>query len=218
MKPLVCIFAHPDDEAFGPGGTIAKFAKVRPVYLICATKGESGKHKGKKDKQNLGAIRADELRKSAKILGVKKIFFLGFKDGTLSNNLYHDLAGKIERILKRIKPDTILTYEPRGISGHIDLIAVSMVSSFVFHRLPFVKKILQFCTRDSRARRKQNYFIYRPPGYRKSEIDLMVDTRETWDTKVKAMMQHQSQLHDIKRLVAWFKKLPKQENFLVISK
>jgi len=49
MKPLVCIFAHPDDEAFGPGGTIAKFAKQRPVYLICATKGESGKYKGKKN-------------------------------------------------------------------------------------------------------------------------------------------------------------------------
>ena len=148
----------------------------------------------------------------------KKIFFLGFKDGTLPNNLYHDLARKIERILKRIKPDTILTYEPRGISGHIDHIAVSMVSSFVFHRLPFVKKILQFYIRDNRARRKQSYFIYRPPGYRKSEIDLMVDTRETWDTKVKAMTEHQSQLHDIKRLIAWFKKLPKQENFLVISK
>ena len=49
MKPLVCIFAHPDDEAFGPGGTIAKFAKKRPVYLICATKGESGKYKDKKN-------------------------------------------------------------------------------------------------------------------------------------------------------------------------
>ena len=218
MKPLVCIFAHPDDEAFGSGGTIAKFAKERPVYLICATKGESGKHKGKKDKQNLGAIRADELRKSAKILGVKKIFFLGFKDGTLSNNLYHDLAGKIERILKRIKPGTILTYEPRGISGHIDHIAISMVSSFVFHRLPFVKKILQFCIRDNRARRRQNYFIYRPPGYKTSEIDLVVDTRKTWDIKVKAMMQHQSQLHDIKRLLVWFKKLPKKENFLVVTK
>lgn len=38
---LVCVFAHPDDEAFGPGGTIAKFSKTHAVYILCITRGEA---------------------------------------------------------------------------------------------------------------------------------------------------------------------------------
>ncbi len=215
MKPMVCIFAHPDDEAFGPGGTIAKLSQTREVYLICATKGEAGAKKGRKGGRNLGAIRAKELLKSAKILGIKKVYFLGFRDGTLSNSLYHQVAARIEKILKRIKPDTILTYEPRGISGHLDHIAISMISSFVFERLPFVKKLMRFCITAARARAVKEYFIYRPPGYKRSEIDLVVDVKNTWGVKLAAMLQHRSQIHDIQRILKVAKRFPKKENFLL---
>lgn len=218
MKSVVCIFAHPDDEAFGPGGTIAKLARANNVYIICATKGEAGKHKGRGGKKDLGEIRASELRESAKLLGVKKVFFLGFPDGTLSNNLYHDIARKVEIILKKFKPDTILTYEPRGISGHLDHIAISMISSYLFERLVFIKKLMQFCILDTPQRRKMKYFIYFPPGYKKSEIDFVSDVRSVWNIKMQAMMQHQSQIHDIKRILKIFQKSPKVENFLVRMK
>lgn len=215
MKPIVCVFAHPDDEAFGPGGTIAKLAKTRDVYLICATKGEEGKHKGAKGGRDLGKIRADELLRSAKLLGIKKVFLLGFRDGTLSNNLYHKLSRKIEAVLKRLKPDAILTYEPRGVSGHIDHITVSMVSSYVFQRLPFVRTLMQFCIPAERARGRQSYFVYFPPGYKKSEIDHTINVRDVWDVKVKAMMQHESQIHDIERILKRAQKFPKVEHFLI---
>ena len=217
-KTIVCIFAHPDDEAFGSGGTIAKLAKTNDVYLICATKGESGKERGKKGPKHLGKIREHELLASAKILGAKKVFFLGFKDGELCNNLYHKLATKIEYILKKLKPEIILTHEPRGGSGHIDHIAVSMVTSFVFERLPFIKTILQHCLTERRARKNKGYFIYVPPGYTDSEIDLKVDVRDVWDIKKKAMMSHKSQIHDVKRILKRSRGFPKVENFLVKSK
>ena len=218
MKPLVCIFAHPDDEAFGPGGTIAKFAKVRDVYLICTTKGEMGSRKNGKMGKNLGDLRADELRKSAKVLGIKKVFFLGFRDGTLSNNLYHGLARKIENIVRRLRPDTLVTYEPRGVSGHIDHIAVSMISNYVFERLPFIKKLMQFCITAERAKMCKRYFVYRPPGYKKSEIDLTINVEDTWNSKTRAMLQHQSQIGDVKRSIKIGSKFPKQENFLIRTK
>lgn len=218
MRPVVCIFAHPDDEAFGPGGTIAKLSQTRDVYLICATKGEAGMKKGRKSNRGLGAIRAKELLRSAKILGVRKVYFLGFRDGTLSNNLYHQVAARIEKILRRIKPDTILTHEPRGISGHVDHIAISMISSFVFERLPFVKKLMQFCLPAARARAVKEYFIYRPPGYKQSEIDLVVDVKSTWNIKLSAMLQHRSQIHDIQRILKVAKRFPKEENFLLCLK
>lgn len=217
-KTIMCIFAHPDDEAFGSGGTIAKLARTNDVYLICATKGEAGKESGKRGSRGLGNIREAELLRSAKVLGVKKVFFLGFKDGELCNNLYHKLAAKIEVILKRHRPEILMTHEPRGGSGHIDHITVSMVVSYAAGRLSFVKTVLQHCITEKRAAKNKGYFIYVPPGYKKSEIDLVVDVRDVWEIKIKAMMQHWSQMHDVKRILRLSKGFPKEEYFLIKGK
>lgn len=216
MKNVVCIFAHPDDEAFGPGGTIAKFAKNNNVYILCATKGEEGKNslKLKVNSLKLGEIRADELRRSAKVLGVKKVFFLGFKDGELSNNLYHKLAAKIRSHLIKLKPSLVLTYEPRGVTGHIDHIVVSLVTMFVVRKLKFVKTVMQFCRKTGRDEIK-DYFVYVPPGYKESEIDLTVNIKDVWDTKLAAMKEHKSQAKDLKLALTSLEKSPKKEHFLI---
>ncbi len=217
-KSVVCIFAHPDDEAFGPGGTIAKLAKRYNVYLLCATKGQAGKDSTSADARKLASKRAHELRASSKILGTKKVFFLGFEDGKLSNSIYHAITRKVERHVKALKPEMLLTFEPRGVSGHIDHIAMSMITSYVFYRLPFTKILLYYCLPEERARRRSNYFIYFPPGYKKEEIDLEVDTRSVWETKVRAMEQHKSQAHDFKRIMKSADSFPKREYFLVRGK
>lgn len=218
MKTVFCIFAHPDDEAFGPGGTIAKLTKRHRVYVLSATKGQAGEDKGKKARHDLGERRARELLRSAKILGARRVFFLGFQDGELSNSQYHKLAGKIERLAKRLKPEIFLTFEPHGISGHIDHITVSMVTNFVFERLPFVRTLLLACRTKERARAMKGYFIYVPPGYSRSEIDLIVDVRDAWDTKLRAMLAHESQFPDGKRILKFARGFPKEEYFLVRSK
>ncbi|MBI2074499.1 MAG: PIG-L family deacetylase [Candidatus Levybacteria bacterium] len=230
MKNIVCIFAHPDDEAFGPGGTIAKLAKENNVYLLCATKGEAGlqvqsskfptspRLRGASKVQSLGSVREKELQKSAKVLGIKKVFFLGFEDGTLCNNLYHKLADRIREKLEELKPETIITYEPLGVSGHIDHITVAMVTLFVFQKLQFVKEIMQYCLLKKYVRLRPEYFVYFPPGYEKSQIDKIVYTSDVWETKVKAMYAHKSQIHDIKRVLSFQEKMPREEYFLVVKK
>lgn len=216
MKNLVCVFAHPDDEAFGPGGTIAKLSKKFNVYLLCATKGEAGQSLESGIRNNeLGKVRANELRRSAKILGVKKVYFLGFKDGTLSNNLYHKLAAMIKAHLLKLRPSIVLTYEPLGVSGHIDHIVVSMVTMFVVKKLKFVKEIWQVCLPDYRAKQRQDYYICFSPGYKKSEIDKVVDIKDIWEKKMEAMMQHKSQFKDFQTVMNWTKNFPKEEYFLV---
>src|SRR5436190_10457992 len=95
-KKIVCIFAHPDDEAFGPAGTIAQLARESEVQIICVTDGNSPGTKIK----NLDKVRKSELEESARILGVKKIHFLGEADGSLCNGTYHEVGKKIEKILK----------------------------------------------------------------------------------------------------------------------
>ncbi|HKC14957.1 MAG TPA: PIG-L deacetylase family protein [Patescibacteria group bacterium] len=226
MKNLVCIFAHPDDEAFGPGGTIAKLAKIYNIYLLCATKGEAGlqNQKSKIKSQNskskvksLGAIRTEELKLSAKILGVKEVYFLGFKDGTLSNNLYPEIVKRIEVYLKKLKPEILLTFEPLGLSGHIDHIVISMVTMFVAGKSKFVKEVWQNCRLEA-AERKQNYFVYMPPGYKKSQIHKTINVEDIWEQKIAAMRAHKSQFADFERIMEWLEKSPKEEYFLVIKK
>lgn len=214
-KTLVCVFAHPDDEAFGPGGTIANFAKTHDVYVLCATRGEAQKST-KKEGDELGRIRSQELLASAKILGVKKVYFLGFRDGTLCNNLYHILASKIQAKFEELKPDVIMTFEPRGISGHVDHITVSMATSYVFLKLTSIKKLLYYCSLEKLAKKyRKTYFIYFPPGYEESEVDEVVDVEDMWKIKVSAMYQHQSQIADVKRILQQQNKYPKKEYFLL---
>lgn len=216
-RNFVAIFAHPDDESFGPSGTIAKLTEEYNVYLICATSGQAGES-SLKGVKNLSKVRENELKESAKILGVKEVFFLGFGDGELSNNLYHILADKIQKILEELKPEKIMTDEIRGISGHIDHITVAMVTTFVFYKLPFIEELMYYCIEKREVMR--DYFIYMPPGFDKEDIDLSVDISDVWDKKVAAIKAHKSQAHDGKYILSLYEKriISKTENFLLLKK
>lgn len=218
MKKIVGIFAHPDDETFGPGGTLALLAKTYEVYLICATNGD-GKQETRKKEKELGEIRQKELQASANILGIKQIFFLGYRDGSLQHNLYHTIAQKVLHILQKIRPETLITFEPRGVSGHIDHIVMSMVSSFVFPKVTSAKKLMKYCVTIERSQKMGNdYFIHFPLGYTQEEIDEVIDVSSVWEQKVQAMYQHKSQMHDVKRILERGKDFPKEEAFLVTEK
>lgn len=214
---IVGVFAHPDDETFGPGGTLTKFAKEgNDVYIICATNGENAT--GTIDKK-LGKERRLELLNSAKILKIKKVFFLDYQDGSLSNSLYHEIAGKVEEILKKLKPDVLLTFEPRGVSGHIDHIVMSMITQFLFPKISSAKKLMMYCLPFKRTLlMRGKYFIHFPYGYTDEEIDEVIDTADIWDTKVSAMHQHISQISDVNRILDQSQNFPKQEYFLVEEK
>lgn len=217
MKPLVCIFAHPDDEAFGPSGSIAKFAKERDVYIICVTDGDAGQNSSSQTEE-LGKIRRNELLKSAGILGVKEVFFLGYKDGGLCNNLYHELASKIEQKLKELDPDTLMTFDLTGISGHIDHITVALVTTFVFRNSATVSTLLYYGEKAAVLDEYHDYFIYMPPGLKDTEIDMEIDINEYWDTKIMAMKTHVSQKHDCEMIESVIGKFPKIEYFKVLKK
>lgn len=215
MKTIFGIFAHPDDEAFGPSGTIATLAKENEVYLICVTNGDAAEGHPNPE---LGNIRQEELRSSAKILGVKDVFFLNFLDGELSNNLYHDVAKEIQKILEEKKPELLITVEPRGVSGHIDHIFVSMVTSYVFEKLDFVKEIWYHAISTDHRALFGPYFIYLPPGYPKEQIDKTVDVSAVWDQKMEAMQQHKSQIKDVNSVSRMVQQVPKEEYFLIRKK
>jgi len=211
---VVCIFAHPDDEAFGPSGTIAKFADENDVYLVCVTDGND-KTNGLK---NLTKIRENELRKSSKILGVKKVFNLNYEDGELSNNKYHKLVEDIGKILRKIRPNALLTFEMRGVSGHIDHVFCSMVSSFLFKKFNFIKKIYYFAERQEVSEKMKDYFIYYPKGFKREEVDEIFDISKYWNKKIAAIKVYKSQKKDTEKILKLLKNLPPEEFFFVSEK
>lgn len=214
-KSVVCVFAHPDDEAFGPSGTIYKLSQKYDVFILCATKGQAGQDSRSETSTSLTYERAKELQASARLLGVKKVYFLGFKDGTLSNNLYHKLAAKIETYMKKLKPEIVMTFEPHGISGHIDHITVSLATQYVLRNTKTVKELWMHCLKKGREEFRNDYFIYFPEGYDLRKINKTVDVSDVWDIKVKAMMCHKSQKHDAENILKVSANFPKEECFLV---
>ena len=214
MNRVLCVFAHPDDESFGPGGTINLLAKTHEVYLICVTNGDAGKNSVSGSKSPLGKIRQNELRNSSKFLGTKKVFFLNYPDGSLNNLQYHEIADKIKTISDQLKPEILMTFEPRGVSGHLDHIAVSMITSYVFERLDYAKKLMYFCISREQSSKFGEYFIYRPEGYEAKDIHETVDISAVREIKTKSMYMHKSQIHDAERIIRLFGNFTK-EHFLV---
>lgn len=219
-RKVVCIFAHPDDEAFGPGATIAILAKTCEVSLICVTNGDADERFSNGYKQTeLGKIRMHELEKSSEILGVKKTYFLGFKDGDLNNNNYHHVADKIKPILADIKPDTLLTFDLNGVSGHLDHVAVAMITSYLFERTDYIKRLLYYCE-DEKLKDKvgNQYFVYFPKGHKRKDVDLVFNTKQVWATKLASMKAHYSQRQDCDWLLTNFREFLDHEYFRIVEK
>ncbi|MGE5664394.1 MAG: PIG-L deacetylase family protein, partial [Deltaproteobacteria bacterium] len=73
-RRMLFLLAHPDDETFGPGGTIARYAgEGAEVTLVTATRGEAGMlgDPPVTDRAHLGETRSAELRRAAAVLGAR---------------------------------------------------------------------------------------------------------------------------------------------------
>jgi LmbE family N-acetylglucosaminyl deacetylase len=217
-KTIVAVFAHPDDETFGPGATLHKLAQNNDVYIICATCGEAGDGCETDSGRTVADIRTEELQNAAQVLGVKNVFFLGFIDGTLNNKQYHTVADAVRKKLEELQPNIVITFEPKGVSGHIDHMAMSAIVTFVARDLPSVQEVWYYGNIKEKSASRRDYFIYFPPGYEREEFDEIVDISDVWDVKVRAMEQHKSQNKDMQNILESAKHFPKDEYFFVRKK
>lgn len=217
-KTAFVILAHPDDESFGPGGTIALLSQTHDVYLFCATKGEAGEDYSEQNGKSLTEKRVIELQEASAILGVKEVIFLGYEDGHLSNSVYHEISDKISVYVKKLQPDRIITYEPRGISGHLDHIAMSMISSFIYIKNECIRELHYLCLDEKQRGLGQDYFIYFPPGYSDNEITKRVDITPVLDKKIEAIKKHSSQIKDVEQMLEKHKNSRIEECFIVLKK
>ncbi|MFC1626778.1 PIG-L deacetylase family protein [Patescibacteria group bacterium] len=151
MKKLLLIFAHPDDESFTCGGTIAKYYKNGwKIDLLVATRGEAGQtgSYGKISIDKIADIRQAEQQKAAKILGISTVTFFDYPDGNLSNVNPGELEAVLYNEMLEMSPDIVITFEPRGISNHPDHMKISRATTNTYYR--YAKDLLYPKKRGSR--------------------------------------------------------------------
>ena len=120
---VLAIFAHPDDETFGPGGTLASLAAAgATVDLLCATRGDSGTidRSATLGRLRLGDLREKELHAACEALGIRPPEVLHLPDGGLRFLEADTLRRPFVRALRARRPHLVLTFHPSGISGHPD--------------------------------------------------------------------------------------------------
>lgn len=148
QRKILSILAHPDDESFGMGGTLAYYAKQGvEVHLICATKGEAGDVSPDllKDYNSVAERRESELRCAANYLGLKNVHFLGYRDSGMKGSIdnqhpnalinapLEDVTAKIVDYIRKVKPDILLTFDPVGGYHHPDHIFIQRAAKTAFH-------------------------------------------------------------------------------------
>jgi LmbE family N-acetylglucosaminyl deacetylase len=136
MRRLTAVFAHPDDETFAVGATLARYADdgVR-CSLYCATDGDAGQSSGipVSSRAELGALRREELRAACAVLGVASIERGGHPDGALAAVDPEVVLAEIVRVIRRERPDVVLTFGPEGApTRHRDHRAISRLATAAY--------------------------------------------------------------------------------------
>jgi LmbE family N-acetylglucosaminyl deacetylase len=195
-KIILCIAAHPDDLEFGVSGSVAKWVKDGATvhYLICTdgSKGSDDRHMSATD---LIETRRAEQRAAAEILGVKTVTFFDYEDGVTeaSAALKRDIA----REIRRIKPDTVVAQDPMflydeklGFVNHNDhrnvgLAAMDAVYPLARDHMSFPELLAEGFEPHKAANLLLMSF---------GEGGFAVDIDDTFETKMKALAAHESQV------------------------
>jgi N-acetylglucosamine malate deacetylase 2 len=127
---LLFLLAHPDDETFIAGGTIAKYAAAGvEVGVICATRGERGKTGDICSREDLAGVREAELRDAAQILGIRHLEILSYADQALASAPPDEIRRTMVAAVRRQRPQIAVTFDPNGMNLHADHIAISRFAS-----------------------------------------------------------------------------------------
>ena len=136
---ILAAFAHPDDEGFGCGGTLAALvAGGHRVTLICATNGDVGEisDPALATPETLPSVRQGELRAAMDLTGIQDVRFLNYRDSGMPGWDDNDhprslfqapeetVVGQVESVIRAVQPDIVITHDPTGGYGHPDHVTI----------------------------------------------------------------------------------------------
>ncbi len=200
---VMVISPHPDDVDFGCSGTIAKWSRMGMdiTYVIC-TSGDKGTDLPMAP-ESIVAKREKEQIAAAEIVGVRKVFFLGLKDGELENN--GEFRKLLVRALRQHRPDVVLSMDPANLRfenvyvSHADHRAAALAAFDAIYP----------------AARNRNFFpelleeglsphaVSKVYFFGTADPNTWIDIGETIEAKIEALSAHESQVGEFEDLSAW---------------
>jgi len=139
VRRVACVFAHPDDETFGVGGSLALHAQDDvELTVILATSGEAGRiaDASLATRETLASVREAEDLASWRALGLDPdVRFLRHPDGGLNATPRGELVAEVRAVLEDVAPEVVITFGPDGITGHDDHVAIGAIATEAFGAL-----------------------------------------------------------------------------------
>lgn len=188
--PVLVVTPHPDDAESGAGATIVKWAaQGRKIVLVVCTNGDKGSSDPEMTSPKLAAIREEEQREAAEVLGVSEVVFLRHSDQNLADT--YELREQISREIRRHMPHTVLTIDPnRPYIRHQDhfvcgRVTLNCVFPYARDRMAFPEHIEE----GLEPHRVREVYLWGSP-----EPDTFLDVTDTFDMKLDALSRHRSQV------------------------
>jgi LmbE family N-acetylglucosaminyl deacetylase len=147
MRPgILAIFAHPDDEQLVTGTLRQYVERGFRTGIVCATRGEAGEISDPvlATPDTLGAVREQEMRDAAAVVGVGELYFLDYRDSgmqdtppnghaqALINADPDEATGRVVRIIRAFQPLVVVTFGQAGAYGHPDHLTIHRLTNEAF--------------------------------------------------------------------------------------
>jgi len=195
LRRILCISAHPDDNEFTIGGSVARWTREgRDVAFCLVTTGGAGVNEHTPSSEGLIPVREKETRAAAKILGVREVILLGYVDGTLEPTL--GMRRDLTRVIRRFRPDVVVTGDPtvrfygNEYMNHPDHRAVASAAlDAVFPSSETNAIFPELLAEGLPAHKVKQVFLSGA-----LDPDVFVDIARTLATKCRALKAHRSQV------------------------
>ncbi|HXF84584.1 MAG TPA: PIG-L deacetylase family protein [Anaerolineales bacterium] len=201
-KHILVILAHPDDPEFFCGATLAKWARAghRITYqlLTCGDKGFNDHTPPDMTPEALCAIRHEEQRAAANVIGAQEVHFLDYPDGYLVPDL--NLRREIVRIIRKFKPDILVTCDPQnlfatyGINHPDHRAAGQAVLDAVFPAAGNKGYFPELLAEGFEPHMPQEIWCALT-----AQPNTVIDVTDTWEIKLEALLQHKTQIGDVEK-------------------
>jgi LmbE family N-acetylglucosaminyl deacetylase len=203
---FMVIAAHPDDADFGPAATAAKWIDAGSVgWLVCCTSGDAGGEDPYADPLELAALREQEQRAAAEVVGYAGVTFLHMPDGALANDLI--LREHLVREIRTFRPDAVLATDPTNLfprdSGvnHTDHRAAGLAAVDAYYPAARNPMAIPSLARGGlAAHRVRRLYLFWT-----NEPTVRVDISETVGRKLDALRAHASQIKDFAEIESWMR-------------
>ncbi|MDQ3811390.1 MAG: PIG-L family deacetylase [Chloroflexota bacterium] len=208
-RSLLFSFAHPDDESFSVAGVSCMYSEQGVhIALATATLGEEATlgDPPVATRDELPRIRERELHVAAEILGVEHVHLLGYRDKALSTAPPDEIRGKLVGVIRRHRPQVVITFDPNGANGHPDHLAISRFTSDAVAAAADPRWHPEAGAAHRVARLLWTspvmpWDVMRMPDTaERPGVDFLIDIRRWWERKAAALQAHRTQYRPINRL------------------